>query len=118
MVCMPDYIELNLAGADLRLELADVGKPPEHDDEWTPVSRGGDRVTAMAADALRATLRPLGPVLQQVHDSVAAADNPPQDVSVEFGVQIGQDLKLGIVGGSGQATMKITATWRLGSESN
>ncbi len=116
MVRMPDYIELNLDGADLRLELADVGKPLGHDDEWTPVSRGGDRVTEMAADALRAALRPLGPVLQQVHDSIAAADNPPQDVSVEFGVQIGQDLKLGIVGGSGQATMKITATWRLGSE--
>ncbi|MFI9047333.1 CU044_2847 family protein [Streptomyces sp. NPDC053427] len=115
---MPDYIELNLAGADLRLELADVGEPPEGGDEWTPVSSGGARVTAMAADALKATLRPLGPVLQHVHDSVLGTDNPPHDVSVEFGVQIGQDLKLGIVGGSGQATMKITATWRLGSESN
>ncbi|GGU41823.1 hypothetical protein GCM10010259_35780 [Streptomyces daghestanicus] len=117
MVRMPDYIELDLAGADLRLELADVGKPPEQD-EWTPVSRGGERVTALAADTLRAALRPLGPLLQQVHDSVAAADDPPQDLSVEFGVQIGQDLKLGIVGGSGQATMKITATWRLGDGPN
>ncbi|MCU4750057.1 CU044_2847 family protein [Streptomyces sp. G-5] len=113
---MPDHIELNLAGADLRLELADVGKPLGHEDEWTPVSRGGGRVSEIAADALKTALRPLGPVLQHVHDSIAAADNPPQDVSVEFGVQIGQDLKLGIVSGSGQATMKVTATWRLVSE--
>ncbi|MGY1584747.1 CU044_2847 family protein [Streptomyces sp. MN13] len=115
---MPDYIELSLAGADVRLELADVGEPVTDGDGWTPVASGGARVTAMAADALKVTLRPLGPVLQHVHDSVMGSENPPQEVSVEFGVQIGQDLKLGIVGGSGQATMKVTATWRLVSGSN
>jgi len=27
-------------------------------------------------------------------------------------VQVGQDLKLGIVGGSGQARLTVTATWK------
>ncbi|MBT1098347.1 CU044_2847 family protein [Streptomyces sp. Tu102] len=111
---MPEYIELNLAGADLRLELADVGEPIANGSGWTPVSSGGSRVASIATDAFKATLRPLGPILQQVRDSIAGTDNPPEQVSVEFGVQIGQDLKLGIVNGSGQATMKITANWRLG----
>ncbi|MER6568782.1 CU044_2847 family protein [Streptomyces sp. NPDC001093] len=115
---MPEYIELSLAGADLRLEVAEVGEPVAGGGQWTPVAAGGSRVAEVAADTLRAALRPLGPVLQQVHDSIASAPNPPRDVSVEFGVQIGQDLKLGIVGGSGQATMKITASWRLGGEPN
>lgn len=57
-------------------------------------------------------LRPIGLVLQEVQDSLSALDHPPQEVSVELGVQIGQDLKLGIVGANGQASMKVCATWR------
>ncbi len=44
---------------------------------------------------------------------MGAAANPPQELSVEFGVQIGQDLKLGIVDANGQASLTITATWKL-----
>ncbi|MEK8173118.1 CU044_2847 family protein [Streptomyces sp. M19] len=59
-------------------------------------------MTAVATDGLRAVLRPLGPLLQEVHDAVTAVPDPPHEISVEFGVQIGQDLRLGIVGGSGR----------------
>lgn len=69
----------------------------------------------LATDTLRAALRPLGPLLQEVHDAVASSERAPDEVSVEFGVQIGQDLKLGIVGSNGQASMKVSATWRLSS---
>lgn len=120
---MPEYVELDLSGAALRVELADVGDPPltgAPDDGGLPaefgvpdpVSSGRGRATALAADTLRATLRPLGPLLDQVHASVAGAEHPPDEFGVEFGVEVGKDLKLGIVGVKGTATMTVSATWR------
>ncbi|MFE5097171.1 CU044_2847 family protein [Streptomyces sp. NPDC056638] len=124
---MHDYLELELAGAAIRVELSDAGEPtpagasaestggpdlPEGFGTVTPVGRGGARAATLATDALRAALRPLGHLLDEVHNSVTAAGNPPQELKVEFGVQIGQDLKLGIVGTNGKATMTVSATWQ------
>ncbi|WP_246213912.1 CU044_2847 family protein [Kitasatospora viridis] len=105
--------------------------PDEDDDELDllppglaggrPVSRGpGEqpgRVAKVTQDALRAALSPLVPLLQEVHDTVAQVPQPPHEVSVEFGVRFGADLKLGIVGGSGEASMKVSATWQLPQQS-
>ncbi|MET7699006.1 MULTISPECIES: CU044_2847 family protein [unclassified Streptomyces] len=115
-----DYMEFALDdGAQVRLELAAAGEAPAGDADLpggiagvTPVGRGA-RVGALATDALRAVLSPLGPVLQQVHDSVSGIADPPHELSVAFGIQIGQDLKIGIVGANGQASMTISATWQL-----
>ncbi|MEV7193571.1 CU044_2847 family protein [Streptomyces sp. NPDC093510] len=115
---MPEYLELDLAGAALRVELADVGQPAEPGglpDEFgvpAPVSTGGGRGVALAAGALRATLSPLGPLLDEVHASVSRAQEPPEEFTVEFGIEVGKDLKLGIVGLKGAATMTVSATWR------
>ncbi|MFJ2768894.1 CU044_2847 family protein [Streptomyces sp. NPDC087300] len=115
---MPEYLELDLAGAALRVELADVGQaagsgalPPEFGVP-EPVSTGGGRGAALAAGALRATLSPLGPLLDEVHASVSRAQRPPAEFTVEFGIEVGKDLKLGIVGLKGSATMTVSATWR------
>jgi hypothetical protein len=115
-----DYIEFALDdGAQVRLELAAAGEAPAGDADLpggitgvTPVGRGA-RVGVLATDALRSVLSPLGPVLQQVHDSVSGIADPPHELSVDFGIQIGQDLKIGIVGANGQASMTISATWHL-----
>ncbi|MFE0173407.1 CU044_2847 family protein [Streptomyces sp. NPDC059002] len=115
---MPEYLELDLAGAALRVELADVGQAPEPGalpPEFGvpgPVSTGGGRTAALAADALRATLRPLGPLLDEVHAAVSGAERPPEEFTVDFGIEVGKDLKLGIVGLKGAATMTVSATWR------
>ncbi|POX37207.1 hypothetical protein C3486_29465 [Streptomyces sp. Ru73] len=122
---MPEYAELQLSDRTLvRLALAPVGTPapvvpaaradlPDGAGTVEPVGRARERMAELAGDGLRAVLSPLGPLLQEVHDSVARTANPPQELSVEFGVQIGQDLKLGIAGGSAQTAMKITASWQL-----
>ncbi|MGW6056778.1 CU044_2847 family protein [Streptomyces sp. NPDC055189] len=121
-----EYIEFTLGdGAEVRLELAPVGErppPPQGDADLpdgiaggTPVGRGA-RVGALATDALRTVLSPLGPVLQQVHDAVRSIPDPPHEISVDFGIQVGQDLKIGIVGANGQASMTISATWQLPGE--
>jgi hypothetical protein len=47
-----------------------------------------------------------------VHDAALSAPRPPTELSVTFGVQVGQDLKLGIVGGNGQAHLTVTASWK------
>ncbi|GAB2932766.1 CU044_2847 family protein [Streptomyces mayteni] len=57
-------------------------------------------------------LRPLGPLLEEVHRSVSAVPDPPEELSVSFGIRIGNDLELGIVGQSADATMTVSATWR------
>ncbi|MFI6282384.1 CU044_2847 family protein [Streptomyces sp. NPDC050988] len=118
-----DYMEFTLDdGAQVRFELAAAGEArpdstggpdlPGGIAGATPVGRGA-RVGALATDALRTVLSPLGPVLQQVHDSVRGIPDPPDEISVDFGIQIGQDLRIGIVGANGQASMTISATWQL-----
>ncbi|MEV5594605.1 CU044_2847 family protein [Streptomyces sp. NPDC052496] len=115
-----DYVEFPFDDATVRVELAAAGEPagghggadlPGGIGGVTPVGSGA-RVTALASDALRAVLSPLGPVLQQVRDAVRTAPDPPQELAVTFGVQIGQDLKLGIVGSAGQASMTVSASWQ------
>ncbi|MFI9773565.1 CU044_2847 family protein [Streptomyces sp. NPDC051956] len=121
-----DFFEFALdGGSSVRLELAAAGEPPAAGPAGgegadlpggigggTPVGRR-DRVGALATDALRTVLSPLGPVLQQVHDAVSGIPDPPHEISVDFGIQVGQDLKIGIVGANGQASMTISATWQL-----
>lgn len=83
-----------------------------------PVARGDRRpgsrptVASFTAGALRGALRPLGALLEEVHHAVSAAPVPPSDISVSFGVQIGEDLKLGIVGGNALAHITVTANWQ------
>ncbi|WP_411123604.1 CU044_2847 family protein [Streptomyces sp. x-19] len=125
---VPHDAELALAdGTSIRLELAPAPDPTRPDDlpgaaaaegflggtaPEAGAAHGGGRAAAEAVAALRTVLRPLGPLLQEVHDAVTAAERPPDEVSVQFGVQVGQDLKLGVVAGSGRASLTITATWR------
>lgn len=94
------------------------GRPALEEDNFpdglgpiAPVARRGEAVAAVAADMLRNTLKPLSPLVQAVHDAVNAVPTPTE-VAVTFGVQLGQDLKLGIVNGSGQAHLTATATWK------
>lgn len=109
-------MELTLEdGAAIRLEVAPAGEPradlPEGFGGVDPVARG--RAGQLAVQSLRLALSPLGPLLQEVHDAVAAAADPPQELSVSFGLQLGQDLKLGVVGANSSATMTVSATWQL-----
>ncbi|MFI8794249.1 CU044_2847 family protein [Streptomyces sp. NPDC055105] len=77
-----------------------------------PAGRRGEAVAAVAVGALRSTLRPLGPLVQEIHDAVSAVPSPPTEITVTFGVQLSQDLKLGIVNGNGQAHLTVAATWK------
>lgn len=79
----------------------------------TPVARTPGQVASLGQDALRLALRPMVPLLQEIHDTVATVRDRPQEIAVEFGVRVGNNLKLGIVGGSADATLKVTATWKL-----
>ncbi|CAG7647799.1 CU044_2847 family protein [Actinacidiphila bryophytorum] len=127
---MPDYTELRLAdGTAVRFELGPGGAVavptqagpgdlpdgrgdlPEGMGDAVPVGRGSAAARAFAVESLRTALRPLGPLLQEVHDAIAASDRPPREVNVTFGVEVGQDLKLGIVGAAGKAHMTVSATW-------
>lgn len=85
---------------------------PDGMGQSVPVARGGQTVSAFAVETLRRTLQPLGTLLQEVHDAVLASEHPPQEVNVSFGIQVGHDLKLGIVGGNGQAHITVSATWQ------
>ncbi|GGV96697.1 hypothetical protein GCM10015535_66590 [Streptomyces gelaticus] len=90
---------------------SDAEQAPDGIGPLVPVARRR-RAAAVAADALRTTLQPLGSLVQDVHDAITTGATPPAEVSVTFGVQLGHDLKLGIVSGSGQAHLTVTATWK------
>ncbi|MFD5279112.1 CU044_2847 family protein [Streptomyces rubrogriseus] len=93
---------------------SDAEQAPDGIGPLVPVSRRrrAAAAAAVAADALRTTLQPLGSLVQDVHDAITTGATPPAEVSVTFGVQLGHDLKLGIVSGSGQAHLTVTATWK------
>lgn len=108
-----EYTELALHdGTSVRLEVARVPRAGGGVGGVSPVGRGASGAAARATQAARAVLRPLGPLLQEVHDAVSTTPDPPQEITVQFGVQVGQDLKLGIVGANGHASLTISATWR------
>lgn len=91
---------------------SDAEQAPDGIGPLVPVARRRRAAAAVAADALRTTLQPLGSLVQDVHDAITTGATPPDEVSVTFGVQLGHDLKLGIVSGSGQAHLTVTATWK------
>ncbi len=116
-----EHREIPLAdGTTVRLELAPVGDASPEEAYGgvggvggvTPVGRGARAAATLANAGLGVILQGLGPVLQDVHDAVSSAPRPPQEFTVQFGVQVGQDLKLGIVGANGNANLTISATWR------
>ncbi|MER5729681.1 CU044_2847 family protein [Streptomyces sp. NPDC002138] len=105
-------------GTTVRFLLASGGPPVAKRDDaaeglgsLVPVGRRADAVAAIAADALRGTLRPLGTLVREVHATMAAVPVPPTDITVTFGLQLTHDLKLGIVSGNGQAHLTVTASW-------
>ncbi|MCQ4203953.1 hypothetical protein M4J06_001639 [Streptomyces coelicoflavus] len=100
-----------LAPADGTPAAPSDGDLPEGMGRAVPVARGTGTVARFAAGALRGALSPLGPLIQEVHDAATAVPDPPTELSVTFGVQVGQDLKLGIVGGTGTAHLTVTASW-------
>lgn len=113
-----EHREIPLAnGTTVRLELAPVGDASLEDAYGgvggvTPVARGAQAATALANASLGVILQGLGSVLEDVHDAVRSTAHPPQEFTVQFGVQVGQDLKLGIVGANGNANLTLSATWR------
>lgn len=118
------YTELELSdGTAVRFEIAAAGGGPvptvdegldlpEGMGVSVPVGLGGRGVTTFAVETLRTALHPLGPLLQEVHDAITGSERPPQEVNVTFGVEVGGDLKLGIVGADGRAHLTVSATWR------
>ncbi|MFJ7336389.1 CU044_2847 family protein [Streptomyces sp. NPDC101116] len=75
--------------------------------------QGNGRVARAARGALEQVLKPLVPVLQSVHNTVAAMEQPPDQLTVDLGVRVGNDLTLGIVANKGEASLTVCATWNL-----
>ncbi|MER7766958.1 CU044_2847 family protein [Kitasatospora sp. NPDC096140] len=75
-----------------------------------PVGRAR-RAAEAAGRTLADVLSPLGGVLDSVHSAVRGALRPPDEVEVELGVKLTHDLKLGIAGAGGEATITVRATW-------
>ncbi|MEU9008962.1 hypothetical protein AB0D12_04085 [Streptomyces sp. NPDC048479] len=79
---MPAYrLELSEAGEPLAVPSQSNGRAdlPEGFGAAEPVASGAGRAATLAADALRTALRPLGPLLDEVHGAVSASESPPPD---------------------------------------
>ncbi|MFJ9606011.1 CU044_2847 family protein [Kitasatospora sp. NPDC101176] len=105
-------VELSPAPAAYGVELppgaADL---PPGSGPVVPVGRAR-RAAETAGRTLADVLSPLGGVLDSVHSAVRAAVRPPDEVEVELGVKLTHDLKLGIAGAGGEATVTVRATWK------
>ncbi|WP_222852453.1 CU044_2847 family protein [Streptomyces piniterrae] len=71
------------------------------------------RALGRGGEVLEEALRPLGGVLGQIHRSIAGSSHRPDEVTVQFGVTLGSDLKLGVFAGKGEASFTVSATWNL-----
>jgi hypothetical protein len=84
------------------------------DEGWSGVvTRGGGVEERMqeAACTFQEALEPIRVVGQGVLDRLSALDRPPEEVRVEFGLEL--SAKAGaIVSATGAATMKVALTWR------
>ncbi len=78
----------------------------------TPVGRTSEAV-ARAGRTLEDVLQPLVPALQAVHRTVLRIPHAPDEVTVTLGVKLASNLQLGIVGGKGEASLTVAATWRI-----
>ncbi len=78
----------------------------------TPVGHTSEVVTR-AGRSLEDVLRPLVPTLQAVHRTVLHIPHAPDEVTVTLGVKLANNFQLGIVGGKGEASLTISATWRI-----
>jgi hypothetical protein len=73
----------------------------------------GSQAVARARHSLTEVLRPLVPVLHSVHQTALAVPRRPDSVTVTLGVKLSNRLQLGIVGGNGEASLTVSATWAL-----
>lgn len=94
---------------------ADGLELPEGFGKAKPVSVDGRAAQALSRSgtALTDALRPLGGVLDSIHQSFSRFAQRPDEVTVEFGVTLGTDLSLGVFSGSGEASFTVSATWDL-----
>lgn len=109
-----DYVEFEFGdGRKVLLEV--FPGPAEEEGPRGPLlpAAGGGRLARAAGGTLREVLRPLVPVLESVHATVAAVDPRPESVTVELGVKVTSGLQLGVVSGGGEASFTVSATWRL-----
>ncbi|WP_326684219.1 hypothetical protein OHB31_16480 [Streptomyces microflavus] len=81
-----------------------------------PVGRIRDATRTLARGSLRGALSPLVPLLSEVHALVSSVDHPPQEFNVQFGLELGQDLKLGIVDVKSSSSITVSATWHTAPE--
>ncbi|MEV0370923.1 CU044_2847 family protein [Streptomyces sp. NPDC050636] len=72
------------------------------------------RAVTRGGEVLEEALRPLSGVLGQIHRSISSGSHRPDEVTVQFGVTLGSDLKLGVFSGKGEASFTVSATWNLG----
>ncbi|MFJ9416377.1 MULTISPECIES: CU044_2847 family protein [unclassified Streptomyces] len=78
------------------------------------VDSRASRALTRGGEVLEEALRPLGGVLAQIHRSISGGSHRPDEVTVEFGVTLGSDLRLGVFSGKGDASFKVSAKWNLG----
>jgi hypothetical protein len=116
---MGEYVEFTFGdGQSVLLEvfpspLGEAAEVPAGSGQLEPVAASGGLVSRASRGALRGVLQPLVPVLESVHETVAALAVPPDEISVDIGVRFTNDLRIGIVGSSGEASLVVKATWRL-----
>ncbi|TDB71325.1 CU044_2847 family protein [Micromonospora sp. KC723] len=101
---MSQVVEFPLAGGGaVRVEVPD-------EDETVAVGRPGE-VIARAHETLESVLSGLRPLAEAVLADLRAAAQPPDRVSVEFGVKLSAKAGLVVASGTSEANLKVQVEW-------
>ncbi|WP_243740558.1 CU044_2847 family protein [Streptomyces sp. 8K308] len=84
----------------------------ELDEGLIRVGRPGQRVAARATRSLDAMLDSVRPVAERFVARFRGLADPPDEITVEFGVSLSADADVVIASASGEANFAVSLTWR------
>ncbi|MFG3257987.1 CU044_2847 family protein [Streptomyces sp. NPDC048172] len=103
-------VEIPLEGGDggdvVRVEIRDTGKGGP-----VPVGRGGERVAARASRSLGAMLGTVAPVAQSFVERFRELPDPPDEMTVDFGVTLSAQADLVVANSAAEANFSVSLTW-------
>lgn len=71
------------------------------------VSIGGDSVKRKVSEVLSS----IGPTISQIRSSITAGEMAPDEISIEFGVQLSTEVGVIITRASSDINFKVSARW-------
>ena len=85
---------------------------PEHAGRTLGVSRGGEKTVEKANQSFESALDKVKPTANAVISKLRDLVDPPDEISVEFGLKLGAETGAILASAAIEANYKVTLTWQ------